>query len=88
MNAAEFEKWLKRAKPGARTTYHYGFLIRDRGDPPTTPASRAIDGSAKAAMAASGAGLVVLVQRRQGYMQYDYMAVRSRRPLAAADLIG
>jgi len=91
MNASEFDKWLARAKRGQSVVYHEGYLYNDRGggNPPQTADQRLADTVGKAAMRASGHGLVALVQRRLGDLKYQYIAQRTRMRLApAADLIG
>ena len=70
MTAAAFADWLAAAKPGARVEYHRGLLAWDREGMAGLP----LDLLADAALAASDAGLVHLVQRRHGEGSYSYEA--------------
>lgn len=80
-NSDDMFKWLSRAKRGDKTVYYNGMLIADRerhflsgGFADTMPDPMR---SAKMAWAAYMNGDVYLVQKRNGAMNYDYIAVKS-----------
>jgi len=86
VSRAEFHAWLARAKPGEQLEYHRGHLIWDR-----SPASdlaederRALAKAADAALQAAEDGFVHLVQRRNGPLDFSYLAVRTGRRAGAA----
>lgn len=66
--------WSKRAKPGARATYHRGHLLREVGC--SEKAMR--DTVEDAARAFYDAGVVDLVQQRHGPNDYQYIAIKRR----------
>jgi hypothetical protein len=68
MEARDFEEWTRRAAPGHRRTYYRGYMARDI-------AGVFIGG---AALRAFERGLVHLFQRKHGYMDYEYIAVKRR----------
>jgi hypothetical protein len=77
-----FNRWLLRALPGQQLEYHRGLLVRDR-----SPASelaedgrRALARIADAALEAADDGLVLLVQRRNGELDFSYLAIKAARP--------
>jgi hypothetical protein len=77
-----FNRWLLRALPGQQLEYHRGHLIWDR-----SPASdlaederRALAKVADAALQAADDSLVHLVQRRNGELDFSYLAVKAARP--------
>jgi hypothetical protein len=77
-----FNRWLLRALPGQQLQYHRGHLIWDR-----SPASalaegerRALARAADAALQAADDGLVHLVQRRNGELDFSYLAIKAARP--------
>jgi hypothetical protein len=83
---SEFRAWLARAKPGEQLEYHRGDLSWDR-----SPASdlaederRALAKAADAALQAAEDGFVHLVQRRNGPLDFSYLAVRTGRRAGAA----
>jgi hypothetical protein len=83
MTASEFHAWVAVAGDGEQVEYHRGHLAKDRvgnGD-----RHQSIDQLATAALKASEAGDVALVQRRHGPADYAYYAVRrSRQSMAVA----
>jgi hypothetical protein len=86
VSRAEFHAWLAPAKPGEQFEYHRGHLIWDR-----SPASdlaederRALAKVADAALQAAEDGVVYLVQRRNGPLDFGYLAVRTSRRAGAA----
>jgi hypothetical protein len=83
---AEFHAWLTRARPGEQLEYHRGHLVWDR-----SPASdlaedkrRALANVADAALQAAEDGFVHLFQRRNGPLDFSYLAVRTSRRAGAA----
>jgi hypothetical protein len=79
---ASFNRWLLRALPGQQLEYHRGHLIWDR-----SPASclaegerRALARIADAALRAADDGLVHLAQRRNGELDFSYLAIKAARP--------
>lgn len=78
--------WIAHAAPGATMLYFRGYLASDRL-PSRTPFReedrKRLVSVAKRAMQAAEAGLVHLVQRRHGPLDYAYLAVKARpRPPA------
>ncbi len=65
-----FAMWLAEAPKGNTHEYHRGFLPRDRSD--FAGLARAADFAA----AAADSGNVALVQKRNGFLDYSYLAVR------------
>jgi hypothetical protein len=65
----EFNRWLKRGKPGSELPYFYGFLL-NRPRPPT----------ALLAWHAYEQGLIDLVQFRSGPDEYTYIAQKRKHP--------
>jgi hypothetical protein len=63
--------FVAHSKRGERVVYHAGFLMKDRME------SAEVDALADQAMSAQVAGEVVLLQRRIGFWDYDYIAVRT-----------
>jgi hypothetical protein len=82
----EFRAWLARAKPGEQIEYHRGHLIWDRSPASglTENARRALARVADAALKAAEDGLVHLVQRRNGPLDFNYLAIRASRRASAA----
>jgi hypothetical protein len=82
----EFHAWLARARPGEQLEYHRGHLIWDRS--PTSDLAederRALAKVADAALQAAEDGFAHLVQRRNGPLDFSYLAVRSSRRAGAA----
>ena len=80
-NSDEMIQWASRAKRGERAVYYNGMLIADRerhfqrgGFADTMPESMK---AARSAWRAYMDGLVYLVQKKNGPMDYDYIAVKS-----------
>ena len=78
--------WIAYAAPGATMLYFRGYLASDRL-PSRTPFReqdrKRLVAVARRAMQAAEAGLVHLVQRRHGPLDYAYLAVKARpRPPA------
>jgi hypothetical protein len=80
-NDGAFSYWLKTAKPGERVAYYNGFLMRDRevfvrggGFVDNFPTQ------IKAAILAWRAyldGAVMLIQKKRGAYEYQYIAIKS-----------
>lgn len=75
-----FRRWVSQAKPGDRLEYHRGFLTVDRSS-----ASRlaerergALTKLADAVLRAAEADRVHLVQRRNGPVDFTYLAIKAR----------
>jgi hypothetical protein len=86
LTAGRFQSWLARSEPGAALEYHRGLLILDR-----SPASelrederRRVAKIADAALQAAEDGFVNLVQRRNGPLDFSYLAVRTSCRAGAA----
>ena len=80
-NSDEMIRWASKAKRGEKVVYYNGMLIADRerhfqrgGFADTMPETMK---TAKAAWRCYMDGLVCLVQKKNGAMDYDYIAVRS-----------
>lgn len=94
MSALEFKRWVATAAYGAHITYHVGDIGRDKAGYPIEGTVRFADHTegdanarllkqiAHAAMDASDAGAVDLVQRRIGPREFEYIAIRRRAPAA------
>jgi len=79
--AARFRAWLAQAEPGQLVEYHRGLLIWDRS-PKSELDSRERRGLrtvADAALQAAAKGLVHLVQRRRGKLDFSYLAVKAHQ---------
>lgn len=81
LNSDEMIRWASKAKKGDKAVYYTGMLIADRerhfqsgGFADTMPEPMK---SAKAAWRAYMDSLVYLVQKKNGSMNYDYIAVKS-----------
>jgi hypothetical protein len=75
-----FIYWLEKAKRGERVVYYDGFLMRDREQAVKAgffsdqfPAKLK---SAIAAWKAYTSGLVILTQKKRGFAEYEYIAIK------------
>ena len=72
------ETWLRTAQPANRFVYYEGFLARDR-------LSLGANGigirNAKKAMTLAEDGVVHLIQKRVGKLQWEYIAIRTESAL-------
>jgi hypothetical protein len=88
LTEADFCAWIGQAFPGAILEYHRGFLAVDANSPlrgDLGRRTRELSLLARRARWASDAGLVHLVQRRNGPADFSYLAVaRPRRNDAKA----
>jgi hypothetical protein len=82
LSAIEFCGWLGQAEPGDVISYHRGFLVLDRVPKKDLPdaSSAELDLLAKCAMRAAEHDLVHLVQRRNGSLDFSYLAIARPRP--------
>ncbi len=73
-----FEDWLAKSLRGDVLEYHRGYLVADRLVLPENDRATAfaIDATGHAALRASDAGRVCLVQRRHGPKDYSYLAIK------------
>jgi hypothetical protein len=71
--------WVQRAEPGACLEYHRGFLSLDRS--PESDLSedrrRVLSRVANLALEAADRGQVHLVQRRNGDLDFSYLAIKA-----------
>ena len=76
---ADFQLWLRRARPGEGLAYHRGLLGHDRAPTGELTASerRAVAGIAAMALAAAKGGSVHLIQRRHGPFDFSYVAIKA-----------
>lgn len=74
-NKDTFEATLRKLQCGDRIVYHTGDLMADRGEINNASTGR-IRAVARAAWRAYEAGLVTLVQKRLGYGEFEYTAVK------------
>jgi hypothetical protein len=83
--AARFRAWLAQAEPGHLVEYHRGLLIWDRSPKSELDSRerRALGSMADAALKAAARGLVHLVQRRRGKLDFSYLAVKAHRDPSA-----
>jgi len=78
----EFCAWVAQAVPGDRLEYHRGFLALDAGIDGQTPKSdtrRELGRVARRAWRAAEKGLIHLVQRRNGPVNFSYIAIARPR---------
>jgi hypothetical protein len=82
LSAIEFCGWLGQAEPGDVISYHRGFLILDRvpskKDLPDVRSAE-LNLLANCAMRAAEHDLVHLVQRRNGSLDFSYLAIARPR---------
>ena len=76
MNIEQFEAQVASARPGRQIIYHSGHLAFDRLK---ERAARGISDIAFTAMILEARGLVLLVQKRNGENDCDYIAVRTKK---------
>lgn len=79
--AEQFCGWLSMAAPGDSTVYYRGHLGRDRCRSTTglsEPDRQRLIALARQALLAAEDGRVHLLQRRDGYGECSYIAVRAR----------
>ena len=76
-----FRAWLQRADPGACLEYHRGLLSLDRSPDSNLPEARrrALSRVADLALNAAERGRVHLVQRRNGELDFSYLAIKANR---------
>ena len=76
-----FRAWLQRAEPGACLEYHRGLLSLDRSPDSNLPEARrrALSRVADLALNAAERGRVHLVQRRNGELDFSYLAIKANR---------
>jgi hypothetical protein len=81
MEVDAFRAWLQRAEPGACLEYHRGLLSLDRS--PEYDLSeerrRVLSRVANLALEAADRGQVHLVQRRNGELDFSYLAIKANR---------
>lgn len=84
MTATEFTKWLLGATPGEKAEYHRGLSLTHERPGIDSPVLRTASGAQSRANAAGLAwqayekGAVTLVQRRNGYADTSYLAIKRR----------
>lgn len=84
INENGFVDWLVDAEPGSSLVYYRGHLAHDRmASTKVLEASQrsALNAVASRAMAAAESGFVLLVQKRLGFGDALYIAVRTRSSL-------
>jgi hypothetical protein len=74
--------WIGQAFPGEIIEYHRGFLAMD-ANPALGQRAKELSLLARRAAWASDAGLVHLVQRRNGPGDFSYLAIRRPTPRTA-----
>lgn len=67
---ADFQAWVRDARPGERVTYHEGWLVVDR------EGNSLVSLIAHAAHCLAGQGLLRLTQQRLGPERFRYIAER------------
>jgi|SRR5690348_10708592 len=75
----EFESWVKMANKGDACLYHEGVLANDRAEGGLK--SLRINGLALEATKHANDGIVNLLQKRIKSERYQYIAVRTSKPL-------
>ena len=78
---ADFEAWLKAARPGSLIEYHRGHLCVDRQqkiNAPDTSMRAELHRLATRAIRAAEQSLVRLVQQRHGREDFSYLAIKAR----------
>lgn len=66
-----FNRWLYAVEPGTKLEYHRGFLAIDREKMTKDQHNLCVD-----AYIAAERGIVHIVQKRHGPLDYSYIAVR------------
>lgn len=88
LTEAAFRKWLAGAEPGDALQYHAGLLTRDR-DAKSSPLRSAdrqrLDALATRVWQAAERGLVHPFSQRADAGSFCYLAIRSSRPVNAAE---
>ena len=81
MQIDAFHAWLQRADPGACLEYHRGLLSLDRSPDSNLPGARrrALSRVADLALNAAERDRVHLVQRRNGELDFSYLAIKANR---------
>ena len=81
-----FRTWLQRAGSGACFEYHRGLLSLDRSPDSNLPEARrrALSRVADLALNAAERGRVHLVQRRNGELDFSYLAIKAKPHPAGA----
>lgn len=81
INQESMNNWLQTAKPGEKAVYYHGMLIAERerhfangGMAETMPEPMKV---ARLAWKAYLEGMAYLVQRKNGYMDYEYIIARA-----------
>jgi hypothetical protein len=79
MEVDAFRAWLQRAEPGACLEYHRGLLSLDRSleSDLSENRRRALSRVADLAFDAANRGQVHLVQRRNGDLDFSYLAIKA-----------
>ena len=72
-------EWLHSSQPYDAYVYYTGFIARDRANKDDDGRSSQIGQVAKLAMDLEEKKKVFLFQRKLGYMQYEYIAIK-RKP--------
>ena len=75
----EFSVWMQAADPGARCTYHRGFLLADRspkGRVLAREARQSLNAVADLAWQSVMRGTICITQRRHGPEDYSYIAIK------------
>lgn len=80
IRARTFERWVERARPGARIEYHCGHLAVDRMSSFPESARRELNRIADRAFALAAEGRLLLVQRRIGSAGFSYVAIKAKSP--------
>jgi hypothetical protein len=82
MNATEFRNAVAKTRPGGSIVYHTGDLAYDTSSRYTPLGGQEqinLRECSKLALTLSDKGAVMLVQRRRGYCEFDYIAVVCKR---------
>lgn len=84
--AADFEAWLREARPGEQVTYYTGHLCYDRESIVTLAGKQVhmytepLHTLAATVYGAYERGKIILVQRKVDAFDTDYIAIKRKRP--------
>jgi len=86
--AVDLELFIKAAKPGEACIYHIGYLVKDRDYQFNSGSSMStlVDQIGSTAWVMEEEGAVYLFQRRLDNDVYEYLAVRSEKLAAIAEM--
>lgn len=76
MDRVQLHRALRHCKPGESVVYHFGMLLRDRDRKTNPDGWQAVHEVANEAQNLWRDGVCDLVQKKLGFCQYAYLAVK------------